>query len=264
VASLAKRICGSGDLYGDVSRHAYHSVNFITCHDGFTLADLVSYDHKHNGANGEHNRDGWDHNFSWNCGVEGPTDNPGTNALRQRQMRNFLSLLLLSQGVPLLLHGDEFGRTQQGNNNAYCQDNDISWVDWGQAQKNAGLLRFTRLLIALRKRHFALGREQFVNRVSWHGVKAGEPDWTGQKRILAFQLHGGPGQPDLYVAFNAHWEWQKFSLPGHGGRWNWKRLADTNLPTPDDIVEEKDAVPLRPADHYIAAPRSAFVLIGQS
>jgi glycogen operon protein len=257
-SAVAKRICGSVDLYGDTSRHPYHSVNFVTCHDGFTLADLVSYDRKHNEANGENNRDGWDFNYSWNCGVEGPTDNPHVNAVRQRQMRNFLTLALVSQGVPLLLQGDELGRTQHGNNNAYCQDNEISWVDWGLAQKNAGLLRFTRLLIALRKRYFALSREQFVNRVSWHGVKLGDPDWTGQQRVLALQLHGWHGRPDLYVLFNAHWEAQKFALP-HDARWH--RLVDTNLPSPDDLVEEKDAVPLRPADHYMAAPRSAVILL---
>ncbi len=260
-AAVAKRICGSLDLYGDSSRHPYHSVNFITCHDGFTLNDLVGYDRKHNQANGEDNRDGWDHNFSYNCGHEGPTEDAGINALRERQVRNFLTLLFLSQGVPFLQQGDEFGRTQQGNNNAYCQDNEISWVDWDLAEKNAGLLRFTRLLIALRKRHFALNREQFVNRLSWHGAKIGDPDWTGQKRTLAFQLHGWHGKPDVYVLFNAHWEWQKFSLPPRHGQWRWKRLVDTNLPVPQDIVEEKDAVILQPADHYVAAPRSAAILV---
>jgi glycogen operon protein len=259
--AVAKRICGSLDLYGETSRHSYHSVNFITCHDGFTLHDLVTYNEKHNGANGESNKDGWDHNISWNCGHEGPTDDPSINALRQRQMRNFLTLLLISGGVPLLSQGDEFGRTQQGNNNAYCQDNEISWVDWSLAEKNAGLLRFTRLMIALRKKYFALTGEQFVNRVSWHGTRAGEPDWTGQKRILAFQLHGWRGRPGLCVLLNAHWEWQKFHLPPHDGQWRWRRLVDTNLPVPEDIVEEEHAVPLRPANQYTAAPRSAIILI---
>jgi isoamylase len=260
--NVAKRICGSLDLYGDTSRHPYHSVNFITCHDGFTLNDLVTYDNKQNGANGEHNKDGWNHNFSWNCGIDGPTDNSHVNALRQRQMRNFLTMLMISQGVPLLLQGDEFGRTQHGNNNAYCQDNDMSWVDWNLAQKNAGLLRFCRMMIALRKRYFAMTREEFVQRVSWHGGRVREPDWTGHKRMLAFQLHGRNGQPDLYVAFNAHWEWQRFQLPGHEGGCRWRRLVDTNLGSPDDIVELERAVWLNPADHYTAAPRSAIILIG--
>ncbi len=260
-AAVAKRICGSLDLYGDSSRHPYHSVNFITCHDGFTLNDLVSYNHKHNEANGENNRDGWDDNLSFNCGVEGPTDNGAVHALRQRQMRNFFTMLLISQGVPFLLFGDEFGRTQRGNNNAYCQDNEISWVDWTLAGKNAGLLRFVKHMIALRQKHFAMTREQFVNRVSWHGTKIGDPDWTGARRVLAFQLHGMHGQSHLYVVFNAHWEFQNIELPAHDGQRRWMRLVDTNLPSPHDIVEEKDAVRVRPADHYVAAPRSAIILI---
>jgi glycogen operon protein len=259
-ASVAKRVCGSLDLYGDAARHQFHSVNFVTCHDGFTLWDLVSYDRKHNEANGEHNKDGWDDNFSYNCGHEGPTDDPHVNALRHRQARNFLTLLLVSQGVPLLSQGDEFGRTQRGNNNAYCQDNEISWVDWSLAQKNAGLLRFARMMVALRRRRFALGRDRFVQRVSWHGAQPGEPDWTGQRRALAFVLHGGHGEPDLYVLFNAHWEPQRFALP-HSARGRWRRLVDTNLRPPDDIAEEADAAPLNPSDHYFAAPRSAVVLI---
>jgi len=263
-AAVAKRICGSLDLYGDASRHCHHSINFLTCHDGFTLYDLVSYEKKHNGANGENNRDGWNDNISYNCGHEGPTDNPAVCAIRQRQLRNFLTLLFISQGVPLLLQGDEFGRTQQGNNNAYCQDNEISWLDWTLAEKNAGLLRFTQLLIALRKKHFAVSREQFVNRVSWHGTKLGEPDWTGQKRTLAFQLHGASGQPDFHVLFNAHWEWQRFQLPPTAGPRRWHRLVDTNLDAPDDIVEEQDAVLLRPPDLYVLAPRSTVILIAPS
>jgi glycogen operon protein len=260
-AALAKRICGSLDLYGDSCRHPYHSINFLTCHDGFTLCDLVSYNQKQNWANGEDNRDGWNDNLSSNCGHEGPSGDGHVNALRQRQMRNFLVTMLISQGVPLLLQGDEFGRTQGGNNNAYCQDNDISWVDWGLAEKNAGLLRFTRMMIALRQERFALSREQFVNRVSWHGTRAGNPDWTGQSRALAFQMHGGHGQQDLFVMFNAHWEPQRFTLPPHHGQWRWRRLVDSNLPSPDDIVAEKDAVPLWPADHYLMSPRSAVILI---
>ncbi len=260
-ANVAKRICGSLDLYGDTARHPYHSVNFITCHDGFTLNDLVSYNGKHNEANGEHNRDGWDTNFCCNYGHEGPTDDGSINAVRQRQMRNYFTMLLISQGVPFLLHGDEFARTQRGNNNAYCQDNEISWVDWSLTRKNAGLVRFVRMMIALRKRHFSLSREQFVHRVRWHGVYVGSPDWTGQSRALAFQLLGEHGQPDLYAIFNSHWESQRFNLP-HEAKWRWKRLVDTNLSSPDDIVEETQAVQLHPADHYLMSPRSAVILIG--
>jgi glycogen operon protein len=262
--AVAKRICGSLDLYGDAASHPYHSVNFVTCHDGFTLNDLVSYDHKHNLDNGEKNRDGWEENLSFNCGHEGPTSDPAVNALRQRQMRSFLTMLFISQGVPLLLQGDEFGRTQQGNNNAYCQDNDISWVDWGLAHKNAGLLRFTRMMIGLRKRHFSMSRQEFVKRVTWHGLRPGEPDWTGQKRMVAFQLPSAGGRAELFVLFNAHWEWQMFTLPVHGGRWRWRRLVDTNLSTPEDIVDEKDAVLVTPAERYTAAPRSAVILLSLS
>ncbi|HYG77493.1 MAG TPA: glycogen debranching protein GlgX [Planctomycetota bacterium] len=262
-SAMAKRICGSLDIYGDSSRHPYHSINFVTSHDGFTLHDLCAYTTKQNIANGENNKDGWDDNISYNCGHEGPTSNPEVLALRQRQMRNFLTMLLISQGVPLLSQGDEFGRTQLGNNNAYCQDNEISWMDWSLAEKNAGLLRFATMMIKLRKKQFALSREQFCNRVSWHGTKVGDPDWTGQQRTLAFQMHGWHSQPDIYVMFNAHWEHKKFAIPPHEGRWVWKRLVDTSLPSPDDIVDEKDAIPLKPADHYVLSPRSAVILISQ-
>ena len=258
---LAKRICGSLDLYGDSSRHPHHSINFITCHDGFPLNDLVSYNRKHNLANGENERDGCLDNLSYNCDHEGPTDDPRVNALRQCQMRNFLTLLLISQGVPFLSHGDEFARTQLGNNNAYCQDNKISWVDWGLAQKNAELLRFTKMMIALRQRFFAISREEFVRRMTWHGTRLGDPDWTGKSRTLAFQIHGWHGLPDLHVMLNAHWESQRFALPPHRGQWCWRRLVDTVLPSPEDIAEEANAVPVRPGDHYYLSPRSTVILI---
>lgn len=260
-SSLAKRICGSLDIYGDSSRHPYHSINFITCHDGFTLADLVSYNQKHNLENGENSQDGWNDNLSWNHGVEGPSNDGAMQALRLKQMKNFLSMLLISQGVPFLTAGDEFGRTQKGNNNAYCQDNDISWVDWALADHNAGLLRFSKMMIALRKRRFALSREQFINRITWHGTKIGDPDWSGASRALAFQMHGWHNQPDFYVMFNAHWDTQRFHIPPDDGQWRWRRLVDTHLPAPDDILEEKDAVALKPADHYLVSPRSAVILI---
>ena len=258
---VAKRICGSLDIYGDSSRHPYHSINFITCHDGFTMYDLASYTQKHNEANGEANRDGWNENYSWNCGVEGPTTNAEVNAIRQRQIRNMMTMLLISQGVPMLSQGDEFGRTQSGNNNAYCQDNEISWMDWSLAVKNAGLLRFTQMMISLRKQYFALTREQFCNRVSWHGVKVGDPDWTGLSRTLAFQMHGWHAQPDLYVIFNANWEQKKFMIPPHEGRFRWRRLVDTSLPSPQDIVNVPDALPLTPAEHYMVTARTAVILI---
>ncbi len=260
-AALAKRICGSLDLYGDSSHHPYHSINFVTSHDGFTLYDLVSYNEKQNWANGEDDRDGCPDNISWNCGHDGPTSDLAIAALRLQQMKNFLTIQMISQGVPFLSQGDEFARTQQGNNNAYCQDNDISWIDWNLAETNEGLLRFTRMMIALRKKYFALNCEEFINRVSWHGSQIGDPDWTGQARTLAFQMHGRHAQPDIYVLFNAHWQWQSFALPPHEGERHWRRLVDTRLTSPGDVVEEEDAVPLEPADHYNAGPRSTVILI---
>jgi glycogen operon protein len=159
--------------------------------------------------------------------------------------------------VPLLLQGDEFGRTQQGNNNAYCQDNDISWVDWNLAKKNDGLVRFTRMMLALRKRYFAIGPDEFVNWVSWHSAEHGDLDWTGQSRALAFHLHLGPARPDLYVMFNAHQQARSFVLPGRG----WRRLVDTNLLAPDDILEEKSAIPVQPSNSYLVSAHSAVILI---
>src|SRR5438105_1413753 len=160
---MATRLCGSADLYEASRRQPYHSINFVTCHDGFTLWDLVSYNRKHNEANGENNRDGLDQNFSWNCGIEGPTADSGILGLRRRQAKNLMATLLLSQGVPMLMAGDEFLRTQRGNNNAWCQDNETSWLDWSLASEHADFLRFTRMLIALRRRHAALRRRSFFH-----------------------------------------------------------------------------------------------------
>jgi glycogen operon protein len=263
-AMLAKRICGSLDIYGDASRHPYHSINFITCHDGFTLHDLVSYNHKHNWENGEDNRDGCDYNISWNCGQEGQSENREVLELRNRQMKNFLAILMVSQGVPFLSQGDEFARTQNGNNNAYCQDNPSAWMDWNLAEKNADLLRFAKLMIALRMNHFAMSREEFVNRASWHGTKLGNPDWTGESRVLAFQMHGWHDKPDVYVMFNAHWEPQRFALPNRDWHDRWMRLVDTSLPAPDDIVPDETAIQLNPADHYLVNPRATVILVSPS
>jgi isoamylase len=264
IAPLAKRICGSLDIYGDASRHPYHSINFVTCHDGFTLHDLVSYNEKHNWENGEDDRDGSKYNVSWNCGVEGPSDDEELLALRNRQMKNFLAILMVSQGVPFISQGDEFARTQNGNNNAYCQDNPTTWIDWRLANQNADFLRFARMMIALRMKHFALSREEFVNRTSWHGTQLGNPDWTGESRVLAFQMHGWHERPDIYVMLNAHWQPQRFALPSRDWQDRWRRLVDTSLPSPDDIVEEKEAVTLNPADHYVVNPRTTVILVSPS
>ncbi|MBN1910434.1 MAG: glycogen debranching protein GlgX [Pirellulales bacterium] len=264
IAPLAKRICGSLDIYGDASRHPYHSINFITCHDGFTLNDLVSYNDKHNWENGEDDQDGCSYNVSWNCGIEGPTDDPEILDLRRRQMKNYFAILMVSQGVPFILHGDEFARTQNGNNNAYCQDNPTTWIDWRLAKENADLLRFARMMIALRMKHFAISREEFVNRTNWHGTQLGDPDWTGESRALAFQLHGWHEHPDVYVMLNAHWEPQRFALPSRDWEDRWRRLVDTSLASPEDIVEGEKAVSLDPADNYVVNPRTTVILTSPS
>ena len=214
VPILAQRLTGSPDLYAASGREPYHSINFVTCHDGFTLADLVSHDRKHNEANREQNRDGADENYSWNCGAEGPTDDPLIQSLRDRQMRNFLALLLVSHGVPMLLAGDEFGRTQHGNNNAYCQDNEISWIDWRNADRNSGLLEFTKRLIHFRAGHAVLRRLRFAGedvRVIWHGVRLHQPDWSWGSRSLAMQL--GAADDNVCVIANAWTGDLEFELP---------------------------------------------------
>ncbi|HZT79293.1 MAG TPA: glycogen debranching protein GlgX [Gemmataceae bacterium] len=274
--ALATRMCGSSDLYAASGRLPRHSVNFVTCHDGFTLADLVSYNHKHNWANGENNRDGMDDNCSWNCGVEGPTDDPEVLGLRRRQAKNLLATLLLSQGVPMLLAGDEFLRTQGGNNNAYSQDNDISWVDWTLAVKNADFLRFAREMIWLRKRHPVLRRRGFFRGggpggeadIAWHGVEPFEPDFSAGSRVLAFALdgrqHGRPEDPpdrDFYVACNAWREAISFRIPPSPSGRPWRRAVDTALAPPLDIVGADEGPAVLPGCTYLVAPHSLVVLI---
>ena len=198
LGELATRIAGSSDLYAWAGKSPQNGINFVTCHDGFTLYDLVSYDKKHNSANGEHNRDGRDDNSSWNSGVEGATDDAEILRLRAQRARNFMALLLLSQGVPMLTAGDEVLRTQRGNNNAYCQDNDVSWLDWSFAPAARAMLRFTRELIALRKRHPSLRRARFLNghaddapaEIHWYGESLDAPDVARRRRARAV-LHAG-------------------------------------------------------------------------
>jgi glycogen operon protein len=227
-------------------------VNFVTCHDGFTLHDLVSYNEKHNEANLEENRDGESHNNSWNCGAEGPSDDPAIRALRERQKRNLLATLFLSQGVPMLLAGDEMGRTQQGNNNAYCQDNDISWVHWGPSLDAVDLTRFIQHLIALRRGQPVLTRRQFfqgrpirgggVKDITWfepNGREMSDETWNASSvrglgvRLLGTEIEEVDEQGDaiagdtLFLMFNAHHEAIRFVLPRHTARQGWERLLDT-------------------------------------
>jgi glycogen operon protein len=274
---LATRLCGSADLYEASGRAPRHSINFVTCHDGFTLCDLVSYNRKHNEANGERNRDGTDDNYSWNCGVEGPTDNPTILGLRLRQAKNLMATLLLSQGVPMLLAGDEFLRTQGGNNNAWCQDNEVSWVDWRLSEVNGDFLRFVRAMIALRKRHPILRRRHFFRGsgpgsnhapdITWHGIEPYAPDFSSTSRSLVFVLDGRqtgrePDQ-DFCVACNAWDNPLILRLPPSPSGRAWCRVVDTSLPSPQDITESNAGAPLPPYTHYSLAPYAVVVLIAE-
>ena len=245
LGELATRIAGSSDLYAWAGKMPQNGINFVTCHDGFTLYDLVSYDRKHNSANGEHNRDGRDENLSWNSGLEGATDDADIQRLRAQRARNFMAILLLSQGVPMLTAGDEVLRTQRGNNNAYCQDNDISWLDWSFAPAARAMLRFTRELIALRQRHPSLRRTRFLNghadgvlaEIQWYGESLEPPAWQdAAARVLCFTLTGAtPHEPALHVMINMASTARNLPLPDAAVR-NWRRIADTTLVAPDDIV----------------------------
>jgi isoamylase len=270
VGSLATRIAGSSDLYEDDGRPPQASVNFVTCHDGFTVNDLVSYDNKHNEANGEANRDGSNDNLSWNCGVEGDTDDPAVLALRERQIRNFAVILMTSQGVPMILAGDEARRTQRGNNNAYRQDNEISWVDWRPMRRNESLVRFWRLLIAFRKRHRSLRRKTFfdgtrnergIADIEWHGCLLGAPGWNDpSSRVLSFTLAGFDGDPDLHVILNMDPGPLEFELRPVEPR-RWLRAFDTSLAPPDDASERGSEPPVPDQHAYTAAGHSAVVLL---
>jgi glycogen operon protein len=231
----------------------------------------VSYNHKHNEANGENNRDGHNHNESWNCGVEGQTDDLQVNALRQRQIKNLAAILLLSQGVPMILMGDEVRRTQRGNNNAYCQDNEISWFNWEQVQENSEMLRFWREMIhyrrrfnALRRAHFFRGQvnERGLQDITWHGVELNRPGWGDpHARALAFTLASFDDAPDLHVILNMYWEELEFELPPVQGR-QWYRVVDTHQASPLDILEPGQEI-LVMDNVYPAQGRSVVLLISR-
>jgi glycogen operon protein len=264
VADLADALSGSFRVFSHLDRDPMRSINFVTAHDGFTLNDLVSYDEKHNQANGEDNRDGNSQNDSWNCGVEGPTDEPQVEALRSQQLRNFFTILLTSQGRPMFLMGDEVRRTQQGNNNAYSQDNEISWFDWGLADAHRDLWRFVRALL-----HFRQNSTLYRDRrywfepqgtdVVWHGVRLGQPDWGENSHSLAFELVHSTAEDHLHVLLNAYWEPLAFELPQLPDGRRWARLVDTARPSPEDFSEPAELLP-DGTDSYLAAARSAVVL----
>jgi isoamylase len=278
VPDLARRVTGSADLYGDDGRSAFNAVNFVTCHDGFTLHDLVAYNAKHNEANGENNQDGASDNNSWNCGVEGDTDDPAVLALRRQLVRNHVCTLLFAAGTSMLLGGDEFSRTQRGNNNAYCQDSEISWFDWQAAARHADMQAFVRKAIALtrrfpilRRRSFLLGKDLDADRiadVTWFGADLGSPNWLDPElRTLCYQLDGGEeatGGRDylLFVILNAHWEPQPILLPKPRAGRRWLRVVDTSLPAGEDFADPGREVPIDPPDRYIASGRSTVLLLG--
>ena len=268
VASLADRLLGSPQIYGHKEREAEQSVNFVTCHDGFTLNDLVSYNQKHNEPNGEDNRDGANDNRSWNWGVEGPTDDPAIEKLRNRQVKNFLTVTMLSLGLPMILMGDEVRRTQQGNNNAYCQDNETSWFDWTLAAKHADVHRFVTLLSARRllrdlepeRQRLSLNQVLRKANKAWHGVKLGQPDWSASSHSLAFSAEARNEKLLIYLILNAYWEPLDFELPLAGnGNDSWRRWIDTSLDSPHDIVDWQTAPPI-PGRSYRAGARSVVVL----
>ncbi|MBJ6725992.1 glycogen debranching protein GlgX [Geomesophilobacter sediminis] len=270
VSRFASRLLASPDIYGHQEREPEQSINFVTCHDGFTLNDLVSYNRKHNEANGEDNRDGATFNVSWNCGVEGESPDPAVEALRNRQVKNFLAATLLALGTPMILMGDEVRRTQKGNNNAYCQDNEIGWFDWRLLERHADVHRFVQHLIHARLMHgtsmedLGLTLNQLLHqaRLEWHGVRLGSPDWSHESHSIALTAWSGTRNVVFHYMVNAYWKPLNFRLPSPkklpGGVWH--RFIDTSLVSPDDILPFQEA-PEVPDKGYLVKERSLVVLV---
>jgi isoamylase len=266
VGEVATRLSGSSDLYEPHGRLPINSINFVTCHDGFTLYDLVSYNGKHNEANGQDNRDGANENCSWNCGQEGETKDPLILSLRRRQAKNFIGILLLSQGVPMLLAGDEVLRSQRGNNNAYCHDNELGWFDWALTEQNKDMFRFIKEMIAFRKRHACLRRRRFLRgerqpgrhfpEVTWHGAKINEPPWQDASgQILAFTLSGvAEGEEDIHVVLNMADRAVQAELPPVPDS-TWFKAVDTHQDSPADVLEPPEQLPVTEGS-YTVQPRS--------
>ncbi len=274
---LATRISGSADLYLRDGRKPFHSINYITCHDGFTMRDLVSYNGKHNEDNGEDNRDGSDNNWSTNCGVEGHSDNVGIVKLREKLVKNYFTTLMISLGTPMILGGDEFGRTQKGNNNAYCQDNDISWYDWTLLEQNQELFRFVKEITAFRLRHLGFMRPEFYTGrdgnynstpdITWYDESGKTPHWEKLKHCLAFRLDGSKAEiladrddSDFFIMFNSSETQIPFIVPSPLNGSKWIRVIDTALPSPEDILLPGSEKPIPTDGIYILKARSMAVL----
>jgi isoamylase len=276
---LGWRLTGSADLYGEDGRSAYNSVNFITCHDGFTLYDLVSYNGKHNEANGENNQDGANDNNSWNCGAEGATTDEEIVRRRKQMAKNYACCLLFASGTPMILGGDEFLRTQKGNNNAYCQDNDISWFNWEEADRNEDMVAFIRKAIAFTHRYTILQRRKFslgldldadsIPDLSWYGTDRQPPNWhDSEVRAICMLLDGGEeqsraGRYFLFLIYNADYRLQPVNIPPPPHATRWYRVVDTSLPAGEDFLATGEEILLNPADCYLANPRSTVVLLGK-
>ncbi|MFN2189182.1 MAG: glycogen debranching protein GlgX [Candidatus Promineifilaceae bacterium] len=268
VARLPARLLASPDIYSHEEREPEQSINFVTSHDGFTLNDLVSYNQKHNEANKQGNRDGLDHRFSWNHGVEGPTDDPEIEAVRNRQVKNFFAITLMALGTPMISMGDEVRRTQKGNNNAYCQDNEISWFDWSLLDKHKDILQFVQRMIRLRlnlgvyreDRRMSLNRFLEHAQILWHGLELNRPDWGKDSRSLAFTVQREGAGRTFHIMLNAYWEALEFDLPKtpSSGR-RWQRMVDTYLPSPDDIFDSLPAPEVLEST-YNVQPRSVVIL----
>jgi glycogen operon protein len=268
VPHIAARLLGSPDIYGRKAREPEHSINFVTCHDGFTLNDLVSYNDKHNEANGEHNRDGSDHNVSWNCGIEGPRSSATIEKLRNRQVKNFLTLALMSGGTPMLLMGDEVRRTQLGNNNAYCQDSALSWLDWRRLERYADIHRFVKMLICYRRRRdlSAKGVRTSLNdllsraRIEWHGIQPRRPDWSDHSHALALTFQRPNARYALHALLNAYWEPLVFQLPPPPTGRPWRRCIDTSADAPYDIRPLEEALDVEQTRYHMQSRSIVFLV----
>jgi glycogen operon protein len=280
VRHLATRISGSSDLYLRDGRKPFHSINFITSHDGFTMKDMVSYNGKHNDENGEENRDGGSNNYSYNYGFEGPSVNPSIEAVRERQIKNFFTTLMISLGTPMILGGDEFGRTQKGNNNAYCQDNETSWYDWSLLEKNRGLFRFVREIIAFRLRHHGFMRPEFftgrggkynaIPDITWFNEKGEIPDWDKTGSCLALRIDGTKADVqadrddnDFFIMLNSGLKPVNFTICAAPKGKLWALTVDTAIPSPDDILLPGREKPYPADNHYMVKDRSIVIFISK-